>query len=220
MSLGNMRSRIADELHRSDLTTEIERQIRTAIEHYESTRFRWNEVRGWDVATTVAGTQNYSLTSDFIRFDVLKINYNGHYILLTPRTWQWMEERDTQVTPVRGAPSNYVVYGGSADNELRLFPTPDGAHSLVASYVQRLSSLTASADTNDWMTYGEELIRHRARAAVEIFRLQKPRAIAEFNAMAQGRRFFLSAAEEVAHKSLIDERNDALTTGSLKPYAI
>ena len=67
-----MRTRIGDELNRTDETTRawINREINAAIAHYESMRTRWNEVQDWTVATTVSGTRLYSVTSDFIKMDV------------------------------------------------------------------------------------------------------------------------------------------------------
>lgn len=213
----DMRSRIADELNRSDLTTEIDRQINSAVRHYESTRMRWNEVKDWNVGTTAAGQRYYSLTIDFIRFDSLKIIRNGNYVSLTPKTFDWIDQRDTRDTPIQSVPSVYTVYG----DLLRIYPTADSSMTMLGAYLKRAQpaneSLTACSSTT-WLhlTGGEELIRARAVAGVRIDRLRQRDALLEAAMLAQSRESFLSIKESVAHLSLISERNAALSTGRIK----
>ena len=214
-----MRERIADELNRSDLTAEIDRQINSAVRHYESTRMRWNEVRDWVVATTVPGVRYYSLTSDFLRFDSLKIVSSGNYVDLRPRTWKSIEDRDSQVTASQGVPSDYVVYA----DQLRIFPVPDASMTLVGSYVQRATTTTLTASSSGgWLAFtgGEELIRARAVAGVRVDRLRQPQALAEMAQLAAQGKTALSIKEGIAHAALIDERNDALASGFIEPDPI
>ena len=218
-SLQTMRERITDELNRSDLTAEIDRQINSAVRHYESTRMRWNEVRDWAVATTVAGTRYYSLTSDFLRFDSLKIARSGNYVELRPRTWRWIENRDSQVTPSRGVPTDYVVYA----DQLRVYPAPDSSMTMIGAYIQRGTSTTLTASSSGgWLAHtgGEELIRARAVAGVRIDRLREPQALAEMAQLAAQRKTYLSIKEEISFAALTDERNDALASGFVEPDPI
>ena len=218
-SLQTMRERIADELNRSDLTAEIDRQINSAVRHYESTRMRWNEVRDWVVATTVPGTRYYSLTSDFLRFDSLKIARSGNYVDLRPRTWKSIEDRDSQVTATQGVPSDYVVYA----DQLRIYPAPDSSMTLVGSYIQRATTTTLTASSSGgWLAYtgGEELIRARAVAGVRVDRLRQPQALAEMAQLAAQGKTILSIKEGIAYAALIDERNDALASGFIEPDPI
>ena len=218
-SLQTMRERIADELNRSDLSAEIDRQINSAVRHYESTRMRWNEVRDWVVATTVPGARYYSLTSDFLRFDSLKIARSGNYVDLRPRTWKSIEDRDSQVTASTGVPSDYVVYA----DQLRIYPAPDSSMTLIGSYIQRATTTTLTASSSGgWLAYtgGEELIRARAVAGVRVDRLRQPQALAEMAQLAAQGKMFLSIKEGIAYAALVDERNDALASGFIDPDPI
>ena len=71
-----LRLRIADELDRQpadiigspslSVGYAINREINSAIRHYESSRFRWNETRESEWVSTVSGTRTYALPSGFI----------------------------------------------------------------------------------------------------------------------------------------------------------
>lgn len=225
-----LRTRIADELFASTFaasgfTAQINREINSAIKHYETTRTRFNEVRDWTVATTVAGTRTYSLTSNFLKMDTLKLRYNDSFIILKFITWDQMEEEDRQITATQGVPEWFTIYAET----LRLFPVPNGSYTLQGSYIRSYSpvSLTGSATTtasanasHGWLDQGEEVIRNRARAAVEILYLKKPEALLELQALQAQNRPYFCRAEEIAFKALMDETGEALSTGLLRPYRI
>lgn len=220
-TLTDMRNRIADELHRSDLTTEIDRQIQSAIEHYETSRFRWNEKKDVAIATTVQGQREYSLSSDFLEFDTLKIVYNGTFIPLRLKTYQWIDENDSQEVAIEGTPAYYTTYGDT-QGVLRIFPTDNQTHSLIGAYHYRTALTYTASSSEAWFTQGEELIRSRAKAAVEIFRLQKLPAKQEQLMLAQrpdGTKFY-SFAERTAFVSLQQEYNKFASSGKLTPSEI
>lgn len=238
-----LRARIADEINRrpSDLIGSpslsvgyvINREINSAIRHYESTRFRWNEVRESEFATATSGTRNYSLPADFVQMDSLKLVYSGSYIILHKRTWHYLENQDRNVSQAEGLPTEYATYG----NVLRVYPTPNQTVTLVASYIKRFrpssltgsycevvtmggGSLTATSTEshnnpmNGWTTDGEELIRERAKAGVKINYLHDDQARLERVGP------FLSVGERVAFDRLADETSDALSTGKIEPYCV
>jgi hypothetical protein len=215
----DMRDRIASELNRSDLTTEIDRQINNAVRHYESTRMRWNEVRDWNVGTTSAGARYYSLTTDFLSMDTLKVIRNGSYVSLAEKPFRWIDERDTSDAPTQGVPTYYTIYA----DLLRVYPTADSSMTMLGSYIKRASTttLTASSSTT-WLHFrgGEELIRARAIAGVRVDRLRQRDAIAEMAGLVARREPFMAIKEQIAHGALIDERNDALATGLVTPVHI
>ncbi|MBM3505140.1 MAG: hypothetical protein FJX65_14855 [Alphaproteobacteria bacterium] len=207
-----MKSRIADELARSDLATFVGREINSAIKHYESTRFWWNEEKEFALGNTANGTRYYATPANFIRADSLKINYNGAFYDLTPRIWEYIEHRDNQSTPTKGAPREYAVY----NDNFRLFPVPDGTYAMLLSYLKRQTDLSGDTDSNGWTTFGEELIRTRAARSIEIRYLRKPVAIAEAAQMAALGKHFLSNAECIAFESLKDEMQERLSTSRLR----
>ena len=244
-----LRQRIAEELglrpanlldwQGSNITVAyaVNREINSAIKHYESTRFRWNEVREATLATTVSGTRIYSLPAALVRLDTLKIIHSGAYIFMRPKTWEEIEERDTQVTGSQGTPYEYAIYG----NVLRLYPVPNAARTLIASYIRRYGptsltlsfcsvttmgggSLTATLTgshnnrMDGWTTDGEELIRARACAAIRINYLKDAAAVAEMSRLT--RDSFMSFREKIAFERLADEANDLQSSGFVKPYCI
>jgi hypothetical protein len=229
-----LRARIADELGRTDLAAQTNREINGAIQHYESTRFRWNEEREATITTTVSGTRTYALPAAFISFDSLKVVRSGSFIPLRKITWEEMEEGDLTVTGARGVPTEYVVYG----NVLRLFPVPNAALTLVGSYIRRfgLTSLTGSfclSQTmtptttashnnrrNGWTIDGEELLRARAKAAVRINYIYDEAAIKEHHLLLQSREPYLSVYERLVFERLADETSDALASGRIRPHFI
>lgn len=162
MTLGTMMDRIADELARSDLTTQIGKAIQSAIRHYERRPFYFNEVR--KTMSTSDGAEFYT-TSDFPFIDKMaeiysaKITVNGGKYSLIERDWSYIDELQSSTTH-KGDPEDFAYFG----QKLRLWPIPDGANDIVFSFVEKLpaASLSATTDTNYWMTEAEELIRSRA----------------------------------------------------------
>lgn len=159
-TLTQMRSRIADDLNRSDLNTQIDKAINRAIVYYAKDRFWFNETTG--TVATVASTQAYgtaqSLPTDILAIDTVKITISStDKPVLTPRTYQWLQ--DTDQNAITGQPTDWAWYKSS----LYLYPTPNAAWTVTLSYMKSYSELSADADTNDWTTSAEDLIEARAR---------------------------------------------------------
>lgn len=243
----NMRTRIADELNR--LPSEIigspslsvglviNREINSAIKHYESMRTSWSEVKDAVFGETTSGQRSYSLSTSDIRWlkiDSIKLEYNNSYITLDPITWSEMEEKDRQITGSLGLPQNYVIYS----KQVRMYPVPNASLTILISYLERplLTSLTgcltgtgsqtptSTASHNNrlggWYDDGAALIRARAKAAVQIKYLRDGNATAEAALIAQTGGSFLSMIEKQAYEQLTDEIQDQLSTGRLKPYFV
>lgn len=157
-----MIDRIADELARSDLTTQIPKAIQSAIRHYERRAFYFNEVR--KTLSTSDGDFDYT-TSEFAFLDKMaeiysaKITVNGSQIPLQERDWEYLDALRSSTTS-KGDPTDYAYYG----KVLYVWPTPNTARDIIISHVEKLppASLSATTDTNYWMTDAEELIRCRA----------------------------------------------------------
>lgn len=174
-----MQTRIAGELFRDDLSSQIKNAINEAIGTWEGQRFAFNEKRY--LINTVTGQEYYDfiaptlLTSTgaqvgvgetVLELDSITTTVSNWPYPLYPRTQQWF---DQYAGPTyNGQPDSYAIFG----NQLRLFPLPDGggpgvggAYPLNLSTLARLgpNPLTADADTNAWMTEGEPLIRQQAK---------------------------------------------------------
>lgn len=244
-----LRQRTADELERKftdnvgdNLTVEyaINREVNSAIQHYESKRFRWNEQIENEFGTAVSGTRNYSLPTNFLKMDSLKVKYSNAFITQHPRTWRELEQLQRQISGAQGIPDQYAIYG----NTLRLYPIPNQTLTLVGSFLYRTgpptslsgsftgavvmggTSLTVTTTTSHvsrmdgWTTDGEELIRSRAVAAFEINYTKNQLAITEMGLLARGNEPYLSIREMLAYQSLADEASDSGASGHIRPYNV
>lgn len=241
-----MRQVIADELNRRpseiigspSLTVEsaINREINAALSHYAGLRTWWMEKKDSVVGVTVDGTRSYSLSSDVIKPDSIKLEYNNSYIYLIETTWDEMEEQDRQITGSKGIPQDFVIYG----NELRMYPVPNQSMTILMSYTMRprLTSLTGSTTASGtstaspsssgshhnqvggWYVYGESLIRHRAKAGVLINYLRDTHARQQAALLASGNMEFLSMEEKQAYTQVRDEVNDRIAAGKTQPYYV
>lgn len=211
MTYGTMQDRIATEIHRSDLTSRIQEAIQTAIDHYETRRFWFNE-KTTSIVTTPS-TREVSLSADVVEFDSVKMNTSTYGHTLTPRTYTYIDESDTSVGSYEGIPEDYAIYG----NSLVLYPTPDATYTISVSYLYRLADLSATADTNAWMTTAEELIRKRAKADVKLNVLEDPSALSQMMLMAQMGKDFLTKEEEIAYNNLVSSSVRRASSGKLRP---
>ena len=154
---GTLQTRIADEIARTDLTTQIQYAILSTIKRWERKRFYFNEKTG--TFSTVANQEYYS-SSDFsdlanlVEIDQLRISANGSLYDLDLRDFAWIDRHMTNASYV-GAPIAYAFYKQS----LRLYPIPDAVYVITAAYAYKLTALSASGDTNAWTNDAEELVR-------------------------------------------------------------
>lgn len=153
---GTMQARIAGELFRTDLTSQIASAIQSAIAATEKKRFSFSEER---VTTeTVKDQEFYDQPDDMIEEDSILINISGTDYDLVSKSYKWIEENRVSNT-YTGYPQIYAKY----QKKFRLYPIPNGAYTMTVSYVKKLATLAASADTNDWMVEGERVIRFLAK---------------------------------------------------------
>jgi len=157
--LGTLRSRIADDIARSDLTSQIATAINNAIRHYERERFWFNEATASLV--TVASTQTVALPSDFMAADNVRVTVNGSTYDLFPRTKAYIDAL-TVTASHTGQPSDWTIYA----QNLWLWPVPDAVYTLTMTYQKSLGALSSSSDTNAWMVEAEGLIRNRAESEI------------------------------------------------------
>lgn len=165
----DMQSRIAREIIRSSLTTEIKEAIQSAIQDYEGERFHFNE-RTY-LCPTTSGKQSYAVPADLTQEDgtalgtgetLLEIDsmicyLNNWPLPLRPVSSGWINAY--QSTNFIGQPAYYAFF----NNTIRLSPIPNGAYSLKMTGLARLTTLSGDTDTNGWMVDGEKLIREHAK---------------------------------------------------------
>lgn len=159
-----MQQRIADELSRSDLTSQIKLAIQTAIKHYERKRFYFNQ-KTTGTFTTQANREYYgaSFFSDVenvIEIDSMYLEFSNSRLPVVPVPFEQIERAQSGV--VLGIPEFFSYYA----QKIRLYPMPSEALTVWLAYHYRLTALSADADTNAWMTDAEELIRQRAKRTI------------------------------------------------------
>lgn len=170
---GTMRTVIADELVRDDLSTYIARAITTACALWEGKRFYFNEKR-FRLAT-VASQEYYALSSmtntdgtalstgeRLLEIDSFTLTYNDQPYRLCEQTQQWFDDNQANATTYTGQPAAYGIFG----DQIRFHPIPDAVYQTTISGLARLATLTNDTDTNAWMTDAEALIRNQAKLII------------------------------------------------------
>lgn len=211
---GTMRSRIADELHRTDLNTQINRAIVSAIATWETEPLWFNEA--FSTFTTVAGQLTYSAAdaslTDLVKIRSIRLDVSTSREALTE--WTWAEFVENNVSTSQQSVPDYYAY---VAEKLLLFPVPNATYTGQIVMVRRLPEISLSATdnaTNAWMTHAEELIRQRAKALVRIDNLENETAKAEALQMMALGSTCLSVLEKAAFDRLKME-TASRTTGRL-----
>jgi len=157
-TFGTVRNRILSDLNRTaagDLTASCETEIQGAIAFYERRRFWFLE--GRSTTETIVGQEFYGLPEDFRDQDSLVITVNSSTYPLQQQLYETIEAWFIQSTLYTGQPTDYAIY----DEQIRLYPVPNGQYQMTLSYYRQLGALTAEDHTNAWMVEGERLIRSR-----------------------------------------------------------
>ena len=167
-----MKARIASELRRSNITSQIASAITTAIETYQQERWIFNESRSVTFPTVAA--QEFYTSADsasiplLIKLDYAKVYIGDTAYALHPDDPSRMEELSDSATNT-GQPSTYLYY----DESLRLYPVPDGVYTIrLAGVFVAAAPATDDEASNPWMTKAERLIRSRAKLELAIHVLQ------------------------------------------------
>lgn len=164
---GSIQARIADEVKRSDLTSQIALEIQSAIQFYEKEQFWFSQSRSTLTFSTVASQEFYTSSDNanipyILELDAVTVTITG---TRTPMEFDLSYidmEAISSMTTSTGQPSNVAYYA----QQLRFYPIPDAIYPVRVSGTFKLSTLSLSADTNAWMVEGEELIRSRAKSAI------------------------------------------------------
>lgn len=166
-TLATMKERIARELRRTNIDTQIAEAISTAIAQYDGERFYWNESRQTTFSTVVS--QEFYTATD-VGAEIWKLDYIELYVDDQPFTLVVEDdperiERLSMNNTQTGQPRYYSYYG----NKLRLYPSPDDVYTVRVGGVLSIAAPATDAETgNVWMTTAEYLIRLRAKYEIAI----------------------------------------------------
>lgn len=164
-SLTTLKARVASELHRTDLTSDIATAISSAILEYRSQRFEFNQAQS--AFNTVANTQSYTtgdtgFPTDIAQIDYVRATVNSQYVAVEPTTYEEIRALTTS-TSVTGSPIKWAWYA----LKLWLYPIPDAVYSVQLSYLQRKAAPSSDGDdTSVWTNEAGDLICANAKKRV------------------------------------------------------
>jgi hypothetical protein len=158
---GDLKTLIASDLRRTNLTSEIAQAILDAISDHEVERFWFNDIGTYSLST-VNGTNLYTLSAqapiyEFIKIDRAKIQVGNTWYDLDEVGWDDMDQMYSTATT--GQPFNWARLGA---DQFRVYPTPTAVYSIEIFGHYRLTPLSVDSDSNDWTNRARNLIRYTA----------------------------------------------------------
>jgi len=205
-TLADLKAEIADDLDRTDLTDQIEREITRAIIYYQGIRFYFNETR--DVTfPTVAAQKLYTVADaaeipNFYEIDQICVENGDEKTDLDPifpREWELL----TGDSGGSSKPISWAYF----DRSIGLYPIPDAAYTVrLIGHIKKAAPEDDTEEDNVWMVEAFDLIRARVCATLA---LKKLRDSTLFQAH--------SAAEGVELQRLLAETAGRVGTGYVIP---
>lgn len=162
-TLADMETRIANELDRSDLTTEIQQAIATSVQFYQRKNLWFNE----DSFTfnTAVGQEYYDLNDNAYiasspKIQILRLQYGGGVRWeLTKQTFEYVDQESAS-SDWRGVPEDWAY----RHQKIRLYPIPSQVWPITAFNIRPDSYPLADSDySGPWVNEAEYLIRTRAK---------------------------------------------------------
>lgn len=166
--LAALKARIADELDRTDLTSQIALAIATAISNHSQERYWFNE--DTDTFSTSAGTEYYAIDPTNTVFDngmvfreiqALTLIVNNNRTPVYVHTWKELNDKIHSIT-AQGYPIQYAIFS----QQIRLYPRPSGVYQLQAYGTTDIPAPAADNLSNFWTVEAEKMIREEAKAII------------------------------------------------------
>ena len=204
-TLATLKAKIADDISRSDLTTQIGEEITAAIEEHEGERFWFNETRAYTFST-VAGTADYTLAEsapiyDFLAVDWVQVMIGTRPVNLRrcdPEEIDWLIA--SQIS--QGQPYNWAYYG----QKFRFYAIPNAVYTVRVAGHYKLSALADNSSSNAWTTEAYELIRAATKRRLYALVIKNPDQAA-----------IEQTATDVALSKLRAKTADKIGTGMIRP---
>lgn len=199
----DLQSRVQDELDRSDLNSQVDRELRRAVTHYERQRWWFNEQQA--TASTSSSQAAYGLPADLLVLDDLEITVSNRRQRMVEIQWDRYLD-DYRYNNVVGTPSDWAYYA----DQLWLGPVPNQVYTLNLNYTRTLypASFTSGTD-NAWTNFAEDLITARALKTLGARTLQLP----------QSQLVAWQELERQAYRSLVEMNDQRLMTGKVRPWS-
>lgn len=198
----DLQTRVQDELDRTDLNSQIDRELRKAVKHYEKQRWWFNEQQA--TASTSSSQAAYGLPSDLLVLDDLEITISTRRFRMVEIQWgKYLDEY--RYGGVVGQPSEWAYYA----DQLWLGPVPNGVYTLNLNYTRTLypESFTSGTD-NAWTNFAEDLITSRAMKSLGHRVLGLPNS----------QLLTWQELERQSYQSLLAMNDQRLMTGKVRPW--
>ena len=211
----DVRTRVADQLARSDLNTQIDREIQLAMARYNR-RVSWlHEVREVSLTSVAArawyssvdlstgtGPQDTTGRTAVDVADIQKIDYMRDPNYDDLRQVHYSDfEGFFDTTGAAGRPTYFTLYAG----QIGIWPVPDGVTIYTLSAVVKPIIPSLAADESIWFDQAQELIENAAAAAI-------CRKFIQDGERAQAFQVY----ETEAWNDLVREGNQKMATGKLR----
>lgn len=164
-TLGETVTRALDDLSRADadLPAVMRREVLSAIEHYGSRRFAFNETI---LTVTLSATSDYTYQTiigaqsttyaDILDIDQISVVQSQRQIMVEELNYATLFMMDRTLVN-----ASYPDYWSTFDRTVKFYPTPNQSLSAQLTAHVRLIALD-DGDSNAWTTEAEELVRSRA----------------------------------------------------------
>lgn len=155
-----MQSRIANEINRTDITSNIQDAIISAIRFYRKEKFWFNSTV--DTVTATIATRTTALPSDweapvFARLLIPSTIYQPMRLI------PYSENEAFYLSDsMQGIPTEYSIFGST----IYWKPIPIISYTVYLSYIKQIPEPTGSSDTSSWFTDAEALIRQHAKGII------------------------------------------------------
>jgi len=180
-TLATMKARIASELRRTNITTQIASAIETAIESYRHERFWFSETREISF-NTVANQWQYDSSDDadlgnVLRWDYVLAQIGDEFYTLSPMDPGEIETLNG-AGDFLGQPLNWGYY----NEQFLIYPIPVDVYPIrIGGMIAKASPASDAEANNPWMTHAEKLIRCRAKYELYTHVLMDQVMAAQFN---------------------------------------
>lgn len=206
-TFAQLKTEIASDLDRSDLTTAINDAVLRAIVRFERYRWWFTEERDCTFAS-VADQAFYTVSDDtqiplFVEIDNVWATEGGviHRLeKIHPDRMEYLSDNSA----ASGRPYYWAYY----EEKIRVYPVPaDTSLTFRIDGYVKLTALSADGDTNGWTTYAKDLIRAEAKRDIALNKLRDAR-------LAQD----MELETERQFRNLRHESNSHVGTGYVEPY--
>jgi hypothetical protein len=164
-TLATLKAKIADDLARSDLTTQIATAITSAITYYQPQRFFFTETRA-STFLTVVEQSIYDVDDDadiplFLELDGMTFRDSSGQSYNLPRIDPVEMELLLDGNANIARPYCYAYY----ESSFRFYPVPDAVYTMrPLGVIEKAAPAADDTAGNVWMVHGYELIRCHAKA--------------------------------------------------------